>query len=124
MGPSPVEAANFSESTRIGMLVVKRAVFQSVASMCVHVPPFFSRIPRDKNVFLMSAFLVSGLSPHSQFIPLSDAPSRCSRASRIPGSNCGARRSPASRLSPGCLSFSTTPLNVLRISLLNGWRNN
>ena len=32
-GPSPVEAANFSESTRIGMLVVKRAVFQSVASM-------------------------------------------------------------------------------------------
>lgn len=35
-GPSPIEAANFSESTRIGMLVVKRAVFQSVASMCVH----------------------------------------------------------------------------------------
>jgi len=35
-GPSPIEAANFSESTRIGMLVVKRAVFQSIASMCVH----------------------------------------------------------------------------------------
>jgi len=37
-GPSPIEAANFSESTRIGMLVVKRAVFQSIASMCVYCP--------------------------------------------------------------------------------------
>ena len=36
-GPSPTEAANFSESTRIGMLVTKRAVFQSMASMCVWI---------------------------------------------------------------------------------------
>jgi len=34
-GPSPVEAANFSEPTRVGMLVVKRAVFQSIASMAL-----------------------------------------------------------------------------------------
>lgn len=34
-GPSPIEAANFSESTRIGMLVVKRAAFQSIASMAL-----------------------------------------------------------------------------------------
>jgi len=60
-GPSPIEAANFSESTRIGMLVVKRAVFQSIASMCVHssrtsgvgIPDILTRIPRDKNVVLI-----------------------------------------------------------------------
>ena len=34
-GPSPIEAAHFSEPTRIGMVAVKRAVFQSVASMYV-----------------------------------------------------------------------------------------
>jgi mitochondrial fission process protein 1 len=37
-GPTPIEAANFSETTRLGMLVVKRAAFQSIASMLV---PFF-----------------------------------------------------------------------------------
>ena len=61
-GPSPIEAANFSESTRIGMLVVKRAVFQSIASMCVHSsqPPgvgtlgTLAGILRDKNVSLIT----------------------------------------------------------------------
>jgi hypothetical protein len=38
-GPSPIEAAHFSEPTRVGMVAVKRAVFQSVASMCVHALP-------------------------------------------------------------------------------------
>jgi fission process protein 1 len=33
-GPSPLEAAHFSEPTRIGMVAVKRATFQSIASMC------------------------------------------------------------------------------------------
>ena len=32
-GPTPLEAANFSEPTRVGMVAVKRAVFQSIASM-------------------------------------------------------------------------------------------
>ncbi|KAG8747510.1 hypothetical protein FRC10_000646 [Ceratobasidium sp. 414] len=32
-GPSPIEAANFSEPTRLTMIATKRAVFQSVASM-------------------------------------------------------------------------------------------
>jgi fission process protein 1 len=36
-GPSPIEAAHFSEPTRVGMVAVKRAVFQSLASMSVHV---------------------------------------------------------------------------------------
>jgi hypothetical protein len=34
-GPSPLEAAHFSEPTRVGMVAVKRAVFQSIASMSV-----------------------------------------------------------------------------------------
>lgn len=34
-GPTPIEAANFSETTRIGMLATKRAVFQSIASMAL-----------------------------------------------------------------------------------------
>ena len=56
-GPSPIEAANFSESTRIGMLVVKRAVFQSIASMCVHCPErqpdILTRTLHNENVYLM-----------------------------------------------------------------------
>lgn len=36
-GPSQIEAAHFSEPTRVGMVAVKRAVFQSIASMYVHV---------------------------------------------------------------------------------------
>lgn len=34
-GPTPLEAANYSEPTRLTMIAVKRSVFQSVASMCV-----------------------------------------------------------------------------------------
>jgi len=53
-GPSPIEAANFSESTRIGMLAVKRAVFQSIASMAlpaftIHTAVRYSK-PLFKNV--------------------------------------------------------------------------
>jgi hypothetical protein len=32
-GPTPFEAAHFTEPTRVGLIAVKRAVFQSVASM-------------------------------------------------------------------------------------------
>lgn len=35
-GPSPIEAVNFSEPTRIGIAAVQRATFQSIASMFVH----------------------------------------------------------------------------------------
>jgi len=48
-GPSPIEAANFSESTRIGMLVVKRAVFQSIASMCVQLSKSPQPLPRARS---------------------------------------------------------------------------
>jgi mitochondrial fission process protein 1 len=36
-GPTPFQAAHFTESTRVGLVAVKRAAFQSVASMCVLV---------------------------------------------------------------------------------------
>lgn len=34
-GPTPVEAAHFSEATRITFVAVERACFQSIASMFV-----------------------------------------------------------------------------------------
>ncbi|AAW43103.1 hypothetical protein CNBD4920 [Cryptococcus deneoformans B-3501A] len=35
LGPSPIEAANMSERTRLAMVAVKRSVFQGVASMAL-----------------------------------------------------------------------------------------
>ncbi|KAK8846806.1 hypothetical protein IAR55_005894 [Kwoniella newhampshirensis] len=35
LGPTPLEAANMSESTRLAMVAVKRSVFQSIASMAL-----------------------------------------------------------------------------------------
>jgi hypothetical protein len=32
-GPTPFEAAHFTEPTRVGLVALKRSVFQSVASM-------------------------------------------------------------------------------------------
>ena len=37
-GPTPLEAAHFSEPTRLGLIAVKRSVFQSIASMYVPAP--------------------------------------------------------------------------------------
>jgi mitochondrial fission process protein 1 len=42
-GPTAVEAANFSETTRLGMVIAKRATFQSIASM--HVLPAIITLP-------------------------------------------------------------------------------
>ena len=33
LGPSPIEANDFSEPTRLGIVAVQRATFQSIASM-------------------------------------------------------------------------------------------
>jgi len=35
LGPSPLEAANMSEPTRLSMVAVKRSVFQGLASMAL-----------------------------------------------------------------------------------------
>jgi len=39
-GPSPLEAATYSEPTRLAMVAVQRSVFQSVASMYVRPVDF------------------------------------------------------------------------------------
>jgi len=50
-GPSPIEAANFSEPTRVGMLVVKRAVFQSIASMALPAFTIHTAVKYSKPLF-------------------------------------------------------------------------
>lgn len=42
-GPTALEAAHLSEPTRLGMIAVKRSVFQSIASMYVS--------PEDRRLF-------------------------------------------------------------------------
>ncbi|KAI0068971.1 hypothetical protein BV25DRAFT_1792807 [Artomyces pyxidatus] len=50
-GPSPIEAAHFSEPTRIGMIAVKRATFQSIASMALPAFTIHSAVKQAKKVF-------------------------------------------------------------------------
>ncbi|EIN10303.1 hypothetical protein PUNSTDRAFT_125224 [Punctularia strigosozonata HHB-11173 SS5] len=51
-GPSPVEAANFSEPTRLGMVAVKRAVFQSIASMALPAFTIHTAVNQAKKAFV------------------------------------------------------------------------
>lgn len=51
-GPSPIEAAHFSEPTRIGMIAVKRAVFQSVASMALPAFTIHTVVKQAKKAFV------------------------------------------------------------------------
>ncbi|KAI0347472.1 hypothetical protein BDW22DRAFT_1351917 [Trametopsis cervina] len=50
-GPTPLEAANFSEPTRVGMVAVKRAVFQSVASMALPAFTIHTAVRQAKRAF-------------------------------------------------------------------------
>lgn len=50
LGPSPLEAAHFSEPTRVGMVAVKRAAFQSIASMYVSIFPLIPLKEANANV--------------------------------------------------------------------------
>ncbi|GBE79393.1 hypothetical protein SCP_0205910 [Sparassis crispa] len=51
-GPSPLEAAHFSEPTRIGMVAVKRAVFQSIASMALPAFTIHTAVKQAKKMFV------------------------------------------------------------------------
>ncbi|THG94691.1 hypothetical protein EW026_g6828 [Hermanssonia centrifuga] len=51
-GPSPLEAAHFSEPTRVGMVAVKRAVFQSVASMALPAFTIHTAVKQSKKAFV------------------------------------------------------------------------
>jgi len=50
-GPTALEAAHFSEPTRIGMVAVKRAVFQSVASMALPAFTIHTAVKQAKKAF-------------------------------------------------------------------------
>ncbi|KZP24610.1 hypothetical protein FIBSPDRAFT_821908 [Athelia psychrophila] len=50
-GPSPLEAAHFSEPTRVGMVAVKRAAFQSIASMALPALTIHTAVAQAKRAF-------------------------------------------------------------------------
>ncbi|KAF8974658.1 mitochondrial 18 KDa protein-domain-containing protein [Flammula alnicola] len=50
-GPSPVEAANFSEPTRIGIAAVQRAAFQSIASMALPALTIHTAVAQSRKAF-------------------------------------------------------------------------
>ncbi|TFK43236.1 mitochondrial 18 KDa protein-domain-containing protein [Crucibulum laeve] len=50
-GPTPIEAANFSEPTRIGLAAVQRATFQSIASMALPAFTIHTAVRQSKKAF-------------------------------------------------------------------------
>jgi len=50
-GPSPIEAANFSEPTRVGIAAVQRATFQSIASMALPAFTIHTAVAQSRKVF-------------------------------------------------------------------------
>ncbi|KIM83801.1 hypothetical protein PILCRDRAFT_781980 [Piloderma croceum F 1598] len=51
-GPSPLEAVHFSEPTRVGMVAVKRAVFQSIASMALPAFTIHTAVAQARKAFV------------------------------------------------------------------------
>lgn len=54
-GPTPWEAANFSEPTRLGLVAVKRSVFQAVASMGLPALTIHTAVKQSSKMFAKSA---------------------------------------------------------------------
>jgi fission process protein 1 len=52
LGPSPIEAANFSEPTRLAIVTVHRATFQSIASMALPAFTIHTIVKQAKKVFV------------------------------------------------------------------------
>jgi fission process protein 1 len=50
-GPTPLEAANFSEPTRIAFVAVQRATFQSIASMALPAFTIHTAVRQAKKAF-------------------------------------------------------------------------
>ncbi|KAK7060248.1 hypothetical protein VNI00_001013 [Paramarasmius palmivorus] len=51
-GPTPFEAANFSETTRISLVAVQRATFQSIASMALPAFTIHTAVKQAKKAFV------------------------------------------------------------------------
>ncbi|KAI0269193.1 mitochondrial 18 KDa protein-domain-containing protein [Gloeopeniophorella convolvens] len=56
-GPTPFEAAHFTEPTRVGLVAVKRAAFQSIASMALPAFTIHTAVRQAKKAFDKSANL-------------------------------------------------------------------
>jgi len=56
-GPTPFEAAHFTEPTRVGLVAVKRAAFQSVASMALPAFTIHTAVKQAKKAFDKSSNL-------------------------------------------------------------------
>lgn len=54
-GPTALEAAHFSEHTRVGMVAVKRATFQSIASMALPAFTIHTAVNQAKKAFKNAA---------------------------------------------------------------------
>ncbi|KAF5364363.1 hypothetical protein D9756_000795 [Leucocoprinus leucothites] len=54
-GPSPIEAANFSEPTRLALSAVERATFQSIASMALPALTIHTAVSQSKRFFVKAA---------------------------------------------------------------------
>ncbi|KAF9452181.1 hypothetical protein P691DRAFT_722497 [Macrolepiota fuliginosa MF-IS2] len=54
-GPSPIEAANFSEPTRLTISAVERATFQSIASMALPAMTIHAAVAQSKRFFVKAA---------------------------------------------------------------------
>ncbi|KAF8204886.1 mitochondrial 18 KDa protein-domain-containing protein [Pholiota molesta] len=50
-GPTPIEAANFSEPTRIAISAVQRATFQSIASMALPALTIHTAVAQSRKAF-------------------------------------------------------------------------
>ncbi|KAH7888008.1 mitochondrial 18 KDa protein-domain-containing protein [Phlebopus sp. FC_14] len=50
-GPSPLQAAHYSEPIRVGLVAAKRAVFQSIASMALPALTIHTIVSRSKPLF-------------------------------------------------------------------------
>lgn len=55
LGPSPLEAANMSEPTRLTMVAVKRSVFQGVASMALPAFTIHTAVKQASKRFIRSS---------------------------------------------------------------------
>ncbi|TCD71368.1 hypothetical protein EIP91_011139 [Steccherinum ochraceum] len=51
-GPTPEEARHFSETTRLGMIASKRAIFQSIASMALPAFTIHTAVKQAKKAFV------------------------------------------------------------------------
>lgn len=54
-GPTPLEAANFSEPQRLGLVAVKRSLFQSIASMALPAFTIHTAVRQAGKAFANSA---------------------------------------------------------------------